>query len=450
MIQYIVLVIAFQLLFLIIYDLFLKKETFFQWNRVYLIGTFLGSLLLPFVKLSAFKTVMPQQFSAIVLDEIILTANQEKLNMGTQFSWFQILFIIGTVVSFLLFTFKIYQIVRLKKQGEIHKFSDYIKVIIPKSNNAFSFYNTVFMGDAVKKENEEVILEHELVHIKQKHTIDLLFFEVMRIALWFNPLVYIYQSRVSEVHEFIADAKVAKTHRKEQYNLLLSQVFQTENLSFVNHFFRSSLIKKRIKMLQKNQSKKIWASKYLLVLPTIICILFYTSSKGQEKETNTQQQEVNVANTEIKQNKNNKDHKKELTKAVKANLIRNDKVATDKLYQDAKEVPFLVIEEVPVFPGCEDAEDKRACFNKKLNEHIKKHFRYPDAAQKAGVQGMVLIRFVIQEDGSIGDIQMRGPDKMLEEEALRIIKLLPNVAPGKQKGKIVRVPFSLPITFRLQ
>ncbi|UGU14342.1 energy transducer TonB [Sinomicrobium kalidii] len=114
------------------------------------------------------------------------------------------------------------------------------------------------------------------------------------------------------------------------------------------------------------------------------------------------------------------------------------------------DVPFAVIEDVPVFPGCEDAKDKRACFQEMMQKHIRKHFRYPEIAQEMGVQGRVAVMFTIDKDGSITNIRMRGPDKNLEKEAQRIISKLPKMTPGKQRGRAVRVPFSIPITFRLQ
>lgn len=114
------------------------------------------------------------------------------------------------------------------------------------------------------------------------------------------------------------------------------------------------------------------------------------------------------------------------------------------------DIPFAVIEDVPVFPGCENEKDKRACFNSMMQKHISKNFRYPEIAQEMGVQGRVNVMFVIQKDGSIGNVRMRGPDKNLEEEAARIIGKLPKMIPGKQRGRAVRVPFSIPITFKLQ
>ncbi len=114
------------------------------------------------------------------------------------------------------------------------------------------------------------------------------------------------------------------------------------------------------------------------------------------------------------------------------------------------DIPFSVIEDVPVFPGCESSSDKRACFNTMMMNHISKTFRYPEIAQEMGIQGRVSVMFTIQKDGSIGNVRMRGPDKNLEKEAARIISKLPKMTPGKQRGNAVRVPFSIPINFVLQ
>ncbi len=130
--------------------------------------------------------------------------------------------------------------------------------------------------------------------------------------------------------------------------------------------------------------------------------------------------------------------------------IAIDSVIVDEFDEDIP-VPFSVIENVPVFPGCEKETDKKACFNTMILKHVKKTFRYPEIAQEMGIQGKVYMNFVIQKDGSIGNIRiMRSPDKNLGEEATRIIDKLPKMTPGKQRGKAVRVPFSIPITFKLQ
>ena len=116
------------------------------------------------------------------------------------------------------------------------------------------------------------------------------------------------------------------------------------------------------------------------------------------------------------------------------------------------DVPFAVIEDVPIFPGCERVKKskRRECFQEKMNKHIRKNFRYPEIAQEMGIQGRVYVNFIIGKNREITNIRMRGPDKNLEKEAQRIISKLPTMTPGKQRGRPVRVPFSIPITFRLQ
>jgi len=130
-------------------------------------------------------------------------------------------------------------------------------------------------------------------------------------------------------------------------------------------------------------------------------------------------------------------------------IIEVEDVEVEEEVEDV-DVPFAVIEDVPVFPGCEGASDKRACFQEMMQKHISKNFRYPEIAQEMGVQGRVSVMFTIQKDGSIGNVRMRGPDKNLEAEAARIIGKLPKMTPGKQRGNAVRVPFSIPINFKLQ
>ncbi|MEH6746262.1 MAG: M56 family metallopeptidase [Maribacter arcticus] len=480
MIQYILECIAFQLLFLVIYDFFLKRETFFQWNRGYLLGTFLLSLILPWVKIEAFKQQVPQTFSRYPdflwnLNAVQVVPMEEA--SGWQLTWQEGVFYSGMLLALLFFVLKLRQVYLLKKHGEQVQFPNFTQVIITNSSIAFSFFKSIFIGDKVLKMKHDTIIEHELVHIRQGHTWDLLFFELMRIMAWFNPLVYVYQNRVSELHEFIADAHVAKEDKSEQYQQLLSQVFQTEHISFINQFFTKSLIKKRIVMLQKSKSKKVWQLKYLLLIPMVLGILLYTSceiEKKQLEELSESADEVidkeellitmyNDLATERNRLVKSADENNPIIvnldnqlKKLKARIDYGDKKnATTvkfevKKYNDDTEVPFAVVDEVPIFPGCEDAADKRACFNDKIQLHISKNFNYPLAAQYAGIQGRVSVMFLITSDGTIDNIKMRGPDKLLEDEVERIIKRLPIMTPGKNEGKPVNVPYSIPVTFKLQ
>ena len=141
----------------------------------------------------------------------------------------------------------------------------------------------------------------------------------------------------------------------------------------------------------------------------------------------------------------------ESTETNEDEIIEVEEVEIEEEIDDV-DVPFAVIEDVPIFPGCERVKksERRDCFQEQMNKHIRKNFRYPEIAQEMGIQGRVYVNFIISKDGSITNIRMRGPDKNLEKEAQRIISKLPNMTPGKQRGRAVRVPFSIPITFRLQ
>jgi len=141
----------------------------------------------------------------------------------------------------------------------------------------------------------------------------------------------------------------------------------------------------------------------------------------------------------------------ESTETDQEEIVEVEEVEIEDDFEDV-DVPFAVIEDVPIFPGCErvSKSKRRECFQEKINKHIRKNFRYPEIAQEMGIQGRVYVNFIISKDGSISNIRMRGPDKNLEKEAARIIGKLPNMTPGKQRGRPVRVPFSIPITFRLQ
>jgi len=115
---------------------------------------------------------------------------------------------------------------------------------------------------------------------------------------------------------------------------------------------------------------------------------------------------------------------------------------------------FQVVESQPVYPGCErqkTKQDKYMCFQKSIMKHVKKNFRYPEIAKEMGIQGRVIVQFVIGKDGKIKDAKvLRGVDKNLDKEALRIVSKIPSMTPAKQRGKAVQVSFMLPITFKLQ
>ena len=126
-------------------------------------------------------------------------------------------------------------------------------------------------------------------------------------------------------------------------------------------------------------------------------------------------------------------------------------VEVEELDEDVQ-VAFAVIEDVPVFPGCEKLSKKatKDCFQKKVQQHVASNFNYPQTALDLGIQGRVSVVFVIDITGHIIGIRSRGPDNILEKEAERIISILPKMKPGRQRGKPVKVAYAVPIFFKFQ
>lgn len=297
MLHYILQTIVFQLLFLMVYDVFLKNETFFNWNRFYLLASALLSMVLPFIKIDSFKEVIPKEY-IYLLPEVVLgntntTINNNQVLVNTisgtnfTFSWYYFIYL-GCAVALVLFIVKFYKLTMLVYKNPKVRFEKAFLVELVNSKHAFSFFNYIFLGNDINAEDRQTILAHELQHVKEKHSLDLLFFEVLKIVFWFNPLIYMYQKRVANLHEFIADSKAVKSSSKAHYyQNLLSQIFDTKKVSFINPFFKQSLIKKRIIMLSKSKSKQIHLAKYLLVFPMVIGMLFYTSCSSEEKNNQT-------------------------------------------------------------------------------------------------------------------------------------------------------------------
>jgi len=307
MIRFVIEIICFQLLFLLSYDVFLRKETFFVWNRVYLLLTPILAIALPAIQINTLKTTLPElpetlgSYAGFPIEVITKPALpivvEDSLIKTTTIPIEYLIFGAGAFLAVILFLAKLHRLQQFKVEGDIHYFKNFTRVVLKHSTVAFSFLRTIFLGDQVLEQKAEydTIVRHELVHIRQKHSWDLLFFELLRIVFWFNPLIYIYQARISELHEYIVDANLKMEGKQAQYQLLLSKIFETQNVSFVNRFFKSSLLKKRIVMLQKTKSKRIWQLKYLLLVPLIMSMLFYTSCERELIEENSTESSLDDA-----------------------------------------------------------------------------------------------------------------------------------------------------------
>ena len=453
MTHYLIQTLVFQLLFLVVYEFLLKRETFFQWNRVYLLLTISVSMVLPLIKIPGLVEVAPQTL-AILLPEVILgnaTAGLESENVSNTVSIWKIIYTMGLVFSSLIFIKKIIELFRLKRKGEKTQSGHIAVITLPNSTLAFSFVNTIFIGKNINKESKKSIIAHEMVHIKQKHFLDLLYFELIRIVFWFNPMVYIFQKRISVLHEYIADKEtVSQIESKAYYQAILSQVFQTQNISFINTFFNQSFIKKRIIMLQKSNSKKIFQWKYALTIPVLFGMLLYTSCSQEESKTGS----VSETLAELKYVIENdtaisETQRKEYQNWLK-DLEQKQKITSSNSY-DEQVMPFAVVEQVPVFPGCMgDNELLKQCMSEKITQVVLENFD-TTIGEKLGLTGRqrISVQFKIDTDGNVIDAVARSENSELSDEALRVISLLPQMTPGEHEGKKVPIVYSLPILFEI-
>lgn len=228
-------ILVFQILFLAVYDLFLKKETFFDLNRIYLLLTPILGCVLPFVNIDYIQQNIPQEY-IIQLPAVVIGGNASETISSGNLLWLPSLlefWFLGIGISAIFFLWKFYKIVKLHFSGTTEYYDGFRLKILPKTDTAFSFFNTIFLGENISEEIKTNIVAHEKIHIAQKHSADLLFFEILRIVFWFNPMVYLFQNRISTLHEFIADEKVtAEKDKKQYYQDLLSEVFQTKKISF--------------------------------------------------------------------------------------------------------------------------------------------------------------------------------------------------------------------------
>ncbi|QCX40420.1 hypothetical protein FF125_18950 [Aureibaculum algae] len=325
MLDYIIKVLLFQTLFLVVYDLFLKRETFFQWNRFYLMTTSVLAYVIPLVKIDRVQEIIPQEY-VVLLPEVVLnpsTVIKEQLGQPiTFFLVLKVIFWLGIAVASILFALRLYKLFRLITTHD-KEFKPSYYLVWLHNNKAFSFFNYIFLGKETN--NKTQIIEHELVHVKQKHSLDLLFFELQKIVCWFNPYSYLYQARISELHEFIADSKAIKTENKATYfNHLLAETFGVQNISFINPFFKHSLLKKRILMLNKSKSKQLLKLKYLYTLPILAGMLMYTSCNTSDFQNN-QDNDLTPTSMQIKL-------KNTLVDLVKERIIKGTATNDDLKY----------------------------------------------------------------------------------------------------------------------
>ncbi|MEO9510551.1 MAG: peptidoglycan DD-metalloendopeptidase family protein [Flavobacteriaceae bacterium] len=276
------------LLFTISYYLFLKKETFFSSNRVFLLLGLIISVALPFITIS--KTVLVEPETMVSNDFQMMEASASVSIPSTSFDWTSILlmiYLIGLVYFSLRLVRQFWSIKNIKKNSDIIEDDNFYHVHTKENIAPFSFFRHIFYYPKQFSPTDlNTILTHEKVHANELHSIDILITELFFILFWFNPAIWVYKIIVKQNLEFLADSKTCATQQdKKQYQyLMLTQVIGKHSIPIVNPFF-NSIIKKRIVMLNQNQSKRTSYLKLFLVLPALGFFLVAFNTKKVVKFT---------------------------------------------------------------------------------------------------------------------------------------------------------------------
>ncbi|MCV9932836.1 peptidase M56 [Flavobacterium sp. LS1R47] len=289
-------------LFYLAYYFLLRKETFFNSNRWFLLSGLITSIVLPFVVYTKIVWVAP------IRTNFTLPINTTTQTIPVEQSWFDthlnlcLVLLYVSIISILLlkFAFDFYSLKRVIKGQTIQNQSDFKFVDVSENIAPFSFFSYIVYNSSLYNSTElENILEHEKIHSEQNHTTDVLISRIFCIVFWFNPIVWLYKKAIMQNLEFIADAEaLKKIADKKAYQYTLLKITTHENcVAITNHFYQS-LIKKRIVMLNKNQSKKKNYLKYALILPVLGAFIFLFQVKviAQEKEQKEVKEDI-VINT---------------------------------------------------------------------------------------------------------------------------------------------------------
>ncbi len=452
--------------FALIFILFLRRETFFKLNRLFLLSSILFSVVLPFLKFRIYNTdpvvlteitVTPYRnlIEAVTVYGKDLSGSVEQAILSTNFIIF--IYVSGVVFFLLRFLFRIGILCRLILKNPVQKLQGFKLVTIKKETSPFSFLKYVFVSRSLQQnEGYPKMIAHELEHVKQGHTYDVIMLELISVFQWFNPFFWMLRRAIRENHEYLADQAVLKTGINKGYykKLLLNQCVGVQ-FEIANNF-NYSLIKSRIKMMSRIQSSRYANGKVGLgILAAALLVIVFACDKKDSFKMNSSGEKL--ANDEMKVSlvdgkikiegaQENMEKMKNLFSADTEFQLRYDSLGNILLVKKEDDASgednqvFFIVEDMPVFPGGEAA----------LRKFITSSVKYPEIAIEEGVQGKVYISFVVRKNGEVANAKIaRGVDPKLDKEALRVINSLPKWKPGTQGGVPVNVSYTVPINFTL-
>ena len=438
--------------FYLVYKLLLSRETFFGFNRVVLLGIIGVSLLLPSVRFTVESAPEPVGDFIIVGDIVMqaVAADAPGFSVTAAQVCFAI-YIIGVAFFAGREALSLLCLRRMIRGGRVVSRDGGVKTVVVKADvSPFSWLGNIVVSEKDYRDRPEYILLHERAHIAGRHSWDILLCDVLIVFQWFNPAAWLLKAELQSVHEYEADRRVLSSGvNAADYQLLLIRKAVGDKLfSMANNLNQSSL-KKRITMMLKRKSNPWSRARMLVALPVAAVAVVAFATPKAESLSNVIESESEALVSKV-------------MPAVKAQADGASQVATEMAATDAASVKaeaeaqpaadapeaivpddddkvYDVVEQQPEFPGGTSGMAKW------LGDNIK----YPAEAAKQGIEGRVIVQFVVGSDGTVGDVKVVRPvNPLLDQEALRVINAMPKWTPGKQDGKPVAVKYTIPVTFR--
>jgi len=434
------------------YCLFLNKETYYTLNRVYLLLSCTMAFILPLVQVSALKPAAEsaqQTYITIAANSqhgvtLAPVNNQPPVNHFTLQDAILYLYIIGMAVMALLLFIKIGRLIKMTARGNTILNDKYKLIGIESSNTAFSFFNYLFIGTKIN--GSDTIIRHELVHIKQKHSADIVFMEILRIINWFNPIIYFVQISLKTVHEYIADEQTAarETDAFTYSSFLVANAYGIGGSSVTHSFFNYNLLKKRIIMLNQKRSGNLARLKYLVAVPIcagMLCAstLAFSKNYALVDLAPTHNQPLAAKALITVQKARPQKSNPHLQGAMADQKAPNVPVAPPEL-NDAAKLPPLP---PPALPVSMQADTPIRTTTDAFYKYIAKTVRYPAVEHDEHIGGRVIITFNIV-DGKITDPKIvRTLTPAMDGEVLRSVKAF--------NGSLDLKPgyYSMPLSFTL-
>ena len=445
--------------FYLFYRLLLSRETFHRFNRVALLSILLLSCLLPLVEVTVEEQTEVHQTMMtleqwLMLADMMNTADTTDLQAEeVTVTWIQVallVYLAGILLFALRNGYSLLKLGGLLKSGRKENLSKYIDegekvtlIVHDRDIAPFSWMKYIVISEKDLDENGREILIHELAHIQNRHSWDLLVADICIFFQWFNPASWLLKQELQNIHEYEADETVIeKGVDAKQYQLLLIKKAVGTRLYSMANSFNHSKLKKRITMMLKEKSNP-WAKlKYLYILP-VAAIAVTAFARPEISETAEEISAVKVndltAIVEAKAIKSTEESVQIST--VSQDTVKVNYVPTEVSRKLQGTAVFEVVEEMPEFPGGVDA----------MMEYLQKELRYPESAKEKGIQGRVTVQFIIDKEGNVTNSKVtRSVDKDMDAEAIRLVKAMPKWKPGMQKGKAVAVKYTVPVVFRLE